>query len=54
MNKPKANREEVRETTFTVSVTRAEKKAIQCEANKVGLTMSSWVRMIIGEKINHK
>lgn len=54
MNKPKANREEVRETTFTVSVTRAEKKSIQEMANKSGLTLSAWVRMVLAEKINQK
>ena len=54
MNKPKANREEVREKTFTVTVTRAEKKAIQEMANKSGLTLSAWVRMVLAEKINQK
>jgi hypothetical protein len=54
MNKPKANRDEVRETTFTVSVTRSEKEAIQEEASKIGLTMSSWARMVLAEKINQK
>lgn len=54
MNKPKDNREAVRETSFTVMVTRAEKKAIQEEANKIGLTASSWARMVIAEKINQK
>jgi antitoxin component of RelBE/YafQ-DinJ toxin-antitoxin module len=54
MKTPKSNRDEVRETTFTVTVTRSEKKAIQEAATKIGLTMSSWVRMIIGEKINQK
>ena len=54
MKTAKINRDEVRETTFPVTVTRPEKKAIQEEANKIGLTMSSWVSMIIGEKINQK
>lgn len=54
MKTAKINRDEVRETTFTVTVTRLEKEAIQKEANKVGLTMSSWVRMIVGEKIGKR
>ena len=54
MKTPKANRDEVRENTFTVTVTRAEKEAIQKMANKSGLSMSAWVRMVIAEKINQK
>jgi hypothetical protein len=51
---PKANRDEVRDSTFTVTVTRAEKKTIQDMANRSGLTLSAWVRMVIVEKINQK
>ena len=54
MNKPKVNRDEIRETTFTVTVTRSEKDTIQKIASQSGLTMSSWVRMVIAEKINKK
>lgn len=54
MKKPKVNRDEVRETTFTVSVTRSEKEAIHEESSKIGLTMSSWARMVLAEKINQK
>lgn len=54
MNKPKANRDEVRETTFTVTATRAEKEAIQRMANQNGLSMSALVRMVLAEKINQK
>lgn len=54
MNKPKSNRDEVRESTFTVTVTRTEKEAIQRMANQSGLTMSAWVRMVLAEKINQK
>lgn len=52
MNKPKANRDEVRESTFTVTVTKSEKEAIQRISNKNGLTMSAWARMVLNEKIN--
>lgn len=54
MKTPKANRDEVRSSTFTVTATAAEKEAIQDMANKSGLTMSAWVRMVLNEKINQK
>lgn len=54
MKTPKANRDEVRESTFTVTATKAEKEAIQKMANKSGLTLSAWVRMVLAEKINQK
>lgn len=50
MKTPKVNRDEVRESTFTVTVTRSEKEAIQDMANKSGLTLSAWVRMVLAEK----
>ena len=50
----KANRDEVRENTFTVTATKAEKEAIQNAAYKSGLSMSAWVRMVLAEKINQK
>ena len=52
MKTPKANRDDVRETTLTVTVTKAEKEAIQDMANKRGITMSAWVRMVLLDKIN--
>ena len=52
MNKPKENREEVRNNFFAVAVNNAEKKAIKKESNKMGISMSAWVRMVIAEKIN--
>jgi predicted HicB family RNase H-like nuclease len=54
MKTPRANREEVRENTFTVTATKAEKEAIQKEANQMGLSLSAWVRMVLSEKINQK
>lgn len=54
MKTPKVNRDEVRESTFTVTVTKAEKEAVQRMAEKSGLTMSAWVRMVLNEKINQK
>ena len=54
MKTAKTNREEVRESTFTVTVTKAEKEAIKKVANKTEITMSAWVRMVLNEKINQK
>ena len=54
MKTAKKNHEEVRESTFTVTVTKAEKEAIKKAANKIGLTMSAWVRMVLNEKLNQK
>lgn len=52
MKTPKANRDEVRDSTFTVTVTRSEKQTIQDMANRSGLTLSAWVRMVLVDKIN--
>ena len=52
MKTPKANRDEVKESTFTVTSTRSFKKAIQKKADESGLTLSAWVRMVLAEKIN--
>ncbi len=54
MKTPKANRDEVRESSFTVLSTREEKESYTKEAQKMGLTRSAWVRMVLNEKINQK
>ena len=54
MKTAKTNRDEVRENTFTVTATKAEKEAIRKMANQNGLSMSAWVRMVLAEKINQK
>lgn len=54
MKTPRSNRNEVRENSFTVMATKAEKEAIQRMADKSGLSMSAWVRMVINEKINQQ
>ena len=54
MKTPKKNREDVRKSTFTVTVTREEKESIQEAAHKTGLTLCAWVRMVLNEKINQK
>jgi hypothetical protein len=54
MKMPKANREEVRGNTLAILLTDDQKKAVEREANKAGLSMSAWARMVLAEKINQK
>lgn len=54
MKKAKSNREEVRANTLSVLLSATEKKAIEKEASKTGLSMSAWARMVLAEKINQK
>ncbi len=54
MKTSKANREDVRTNTLSIMLTNAQKEAIEREANKIGLSMSAWARMVLAEKINQK
>lgn len=54
MKTPKSNRDEVRENTLCILLCATEKEAVEREANKMGLSMSAWARMVIAEKINQK
>lgn len=54
MKTAKINRDEVRENTICIPVTKEEKESVQNTASKIGLTMSAWVRMVLNEKINQK
>lgn len=54
MKTPKINRDEVRENSFTVMATKAEKDAYTKAGEKLGLTRSAWIRMVLNEKINQK
>ena len=54
MKTPKANRDEVRRNTLAILLTDAQKEAVEREANKAGLSMSAWARMVLAEKINQK
>lgn len=54
MKTAKINRDEVRENTICIPVTKEEKEAVQNTASKIGLTMSAWVRMVLNEKISQK
>jgi hypothetical protein len=54
MRTPKANREEVRGNALCILLTDAQKEAVEREANRMGLSMSAWARMVLAEKINQK
>lgn len=54
MKTARSNRDEVRENSFTVMATKAEKEAVRKMADKSGLSMSAWVRMVLNEKLERK
>jgi hypothetical protein len=54
MKKAKTNREEVRENNLSIPMTKLEKEAVKKAADGCGLTMTSWARMVLAEKINKK
>ena len=54
MKTPNKNRDEVREVSFTVMAKKAEKDAYTEAGDKLGLTRSAWIRMVLNEKINQK
>jgi hypothetical protein len=54
MRTAKANRQEIRGNTLCILLTDAQKEAVENEANKAGLSMSAWARMVLAEKINKK
>ena len=54
MKTAKANRDEVRGNTLAILLTDSQKEAVEREANKAGLSMSAWARMVLAEKINQK
>lgn len=54
MKKAKTNRDEVRENSFTVMATKTEKERLIAEAHKMGLSLSSLVRMILNEHFERK
>ena len=54
MKAPKVNRDEIRGNTLAILLTDTQKEAVEREANKMGLTMSAWARMVLSEKINQK
>ena len=54
MKRAKSNRDEVRTNTLSILLSAVEKEAVEREANKKGLSMSAWARMVLVDKINQK
>lgn len=52
MKTRKSNRDEVRENTLAIPMTKAEKEAIRQASAQSGLTMTAWARMVLNQKIN--
>lgn len=52
MKTAKTNRDEVRENTLCIPMTKFEKDAVRNASEKSGLTMTAWARMVLAEKIN--
>ena len=46
MKTPKANRDEVRESTLAIMLTKEEKEAVQNKADEMGVSMSTFARMV--------
>lgn len=47
MKSAKANRDEVRENSLTILMTKEEKESVQNEAGKMGVSMSTFVRIVL-------
>lgn len=43
----KKNRDEVRENTLTVPMTKEEKESVQSAADNMGISMSAFARMVL-------
>ena len=49
MKTPRANRNEVREMSLTVPMSKDEKEKIQKRADEMGVTMSAFVRFAVND-----
>lgn len=52
MKTARLNRGNVRSEDLMIKMTAEEKNAVMREADKAGLTMSAWVRMVLNERIS--
>lgn len=52
MKTRKSNRDEVRENTLAIPMTKAEKEAIREASAQIGLSMTAWARMVLNKEIN--
>ena len=49
MNKPKTNRDEVREKSLTIPMNKQEKERVQKKAADMGISMSAFGRMVLSD-----
>ena len=49
MNKKKTNRDEVRENSLTIPMSKAEKERVQKKANEMGISMSALGRVVLSD-----
>ena len=49
MNKPKNNRDEVREKSLTIPMNKQEKERVQKKAADMGISMSAFGRMVLSD-----
>jgi L-rhamnose isomerase len=49
MNKPKTNRDEVRENSLTIPMSKQEKERVQKKANEMGISMSALGRVVLSD-----
>jgi hypothetical protein len=54
MKTKKANQNEVKDASLVILLTKEQKEAVAKEAEKMGLTQSTWARLVLIEKINNK
>lgn len=54
MNRPRIDRENVRTASLVIPMTEAEKNAVKVGADRLGITLASFARMIIREHLGKK
>ena len=54
MNKKKADRSIIRDTSITVQLNRAEKQRIEKAAQRRGITNSTFIRMLINDYLEER
>ena len=54
MKTPMSNRDEIRENSLTIPMSAEEKERLRIEAKSKGLTMASFARLILKEKMEGK
>lgn len=52
MKTPKINREEVRASSLTIPMTEAEKREVKDAADRLGVTLASFARMVLKKHLN--